>query len=51
VPFYPIRKEHVKSIDKNKSSLFTRMNHERAADIDKKLGIDYSLHNSLNMQA
>ena len=27
------------------------MSYERSADIDKKLGIDYSLYNSLNMQA
>ena len=51
VSSYPIKKEHIGSIDKNKTALFTRMNIERSADLDKKLGIDYNLYHSLNMQA
>ena len=30
---------------------FTRYDGDRAATLDKKLGIDYNLYNALNMQA
>ena len=51
VPSYPIQKDHVAAIDKNKNALFTRHHGERASEIDRKLGIDYQLYNALNMQA
>ena len=41
VPSYPIKKDHVADFDKNKTALFTRHHGERAAEIDKKLGVDY----------
>lgn len=50
VSAYPIVKNHVKAFDKNKTALFTRLHGERAAEIDRKLGIDYTLYHSLNMQ-
>ena len=48
-PVFPIRKGHLDVLDKHKTTKFTKMDGDRAAMIDKKLGIDYSLYNALNM--
>mmetsp|Transcript_5519 Transcript_5519/g.7381 ORF Transcript_5519/g.7381 Transcript_5519/m.7381 type:complete len:211 (+) Transcript_5519:709-1341(+) len=51
VPQWPIKKDHLSQLDNHKTALFTRYDGDRAAMIDKKLGIDYNLYNALNMQA
>lgn len=51
VPKYPIQKEILGVLDKHRTAQFTRYEGDRAAAIDKKLGIDYNLYNALNMQA
>ena len=38
-------------LDQHKSAMFTRFEGERAAQLDKKLGVDYQVYNALNMQA
>ena len=48
---YPKGKDHLKVIDKNVTSRFTRFTGERAAQIDNRLGIDYDIYHQLNMQA
>ena len=51
VSTYPVQKVHIREIDNNRNSQFTRGEGDRAAVLDKKLGIDYDLYNALNMQA
>ena len=51
VPTWPIKKDHVKVFDKNKQNMFTRAHGARAAEMDKKLGVDYDVYHALNMQA
>ena len=51
VPVWPIQKDHVKAWDKNKTAMFTRHHGERAAEVDRKLGIDYQLYHAMNLQA
>ena len=51
VPSYPIHKGHLSELDHNKTALFTRHEGDRAAVIDKKLGVDYPLYHALNMHA
>lgn len=46
---YPKHKDHLKVIDKNVTNQFTRHSGERAAHIDKRLGIDYDIYHQLNM--
>lgn len=48
---WPIPKGHLRELDNHFTAQFTRYDGDRAATIDKKLGIDYSLYNALNMQA
>ena len=49
VSSYPIQKEHVKAFDNNKTALFTRHHGARAAEMDKKMGVDYQLYHAMNM--
>lgn len=51
VPGWPITKEHLGVIDKNKTAQFTRYEGQRALDLDHRLGVDYELYHALNMQA
>ena len=48
---WPVRKDHLGQLDSHKTAQFTRHDADRSAVTDKKLGIDYKLYNSLNMQA
>ena len=48
---YPVKKGHLGELDNNMTMKFTRYDGDRAATLDKKLGIDYNLYNALNMQA
>ncbi len=48
---YPVKKGHLGELDNNRTMRFTRYDGDRAATLDKKLGIDYNLYNALNMQA
>ena len=41
---YPKTKDHLQVIDKNVTAMFTRHTGERAAHIDKRLGIDYDIY-------
>ena len=38
-------------LDQHRTAMFTRFEGERAAQLDKKLGVDYHMYNALNMQA
>lgn len=48
---HPIPKHHLKSIDKHKTTLFTKLEGDRAHDLDRKLGLDYELYHAMNLQA
>lgn len=49
VPSYPIKKGHLKVLDDFRDLQFTKYNGDRAEMIDKKLGIDHSVYNTMNM--
>ena len=49
VPAWPIKKGHLDELDKHKYNVFCRYSGDRAANIDKMLGIDYDLYHALNM--
>ena len=51
VPKWPISKGHLAELDHHKTAQFTRYEGERAKEIDKKLGIDYSVYHAMNMNA
>ena len=51
VPSWPISKKHLQMLDKHRTAQFTRFEGDRAAQLDHKLGVDYQLYNSLNLQA
>lgn len=49
---YPVPKNVIKGIDRHRTGQFTRMDGDRATEIDKKLGInDYSKYHAMNYQA
>ena len=41
----------LQQLDQHKTAMFTRFEGDRAACLDKKLGVDYQMYNALNMQA
>ena len=49
VPSYPIQKMTLAQLDQHRTAMFTRFEGERAAQLDKKLGVDYHMYNALNM--
>lgn len=51
VPSYPIQKMTLAQLDQHRTAMFTRFEGDRAAQLDKKLGVDYHMYNALNMQA
>ena len=44
VDSFPIPKDHVHVFDKNINNRFIRYHGARAAEVDKKLGVDYSVY-------
>ena len=46
---FPIDKPHVQYFDKNRTNLFVRSTGERAQIMDKRLGVDYKVYQSLNL--
>ena len=48
---FPIKKNHLIELDKNRTTMFPGFEGSRAAEIDKKLGIDYSVYHAMNKQA
>ena len=44
VDSFPIPKDHVHVFDKNINNRFIRYHGARAAEMDKKLGVDYSVY-------
>ena len=51
VAIYPVPKDYITSIDKQKAGLFTKFEGDRASTLDKKLGIDYNMYHAMNMRA
>jgi len=46
-----VPKHYLKGIDRHKNALFTKLEGDRAANLDKKLGIDYPAYHAMNMHA
>ena len=51
VASFPIPRDHVQDFDKNRTNLFVRYHGGRAAEMDKKLNVDYQMYHAMNMQA